>query len=103
MNEILKSLYDSFYTPPAARNLSQEIDECHRLLIECLDKPERKLVLRIIDCKDQLAEDLSIDSFISGFQLAWQLSNELNHYKNKHSDSRNAAVVQSAYSRQEEQ
>ena len=38
------------------------------------------MVLHIIDCKDQIAENLSIDSFIAGFRLAMQLSQELNMY-----------------------
>ena len=41
------------------------MEECHKALIEALAKPERKLVLRIID------------SFIAGFELAWRLSIEL--------------------------
>ena len=60
MKELLKDLYDCFYTPP-----------------------ERRLVLRIIDAKDHIIEDTSIDSFISGFRLAWKLSAELNHYENE--------------------
>ena len=32
-------------------------------------------------------EDTSIDSFISGFELAWKLSMELNHYENERSVS----------------
>ena len=41
-------------------------------------------MLQIIDCKDQIAEDLSIDSFIAGFRLAWKLSQELNIYEQEH-------------------
>ena len=54
----------------------------HQALIAALEKPERRLVLQIIDAKDQIAiaEDRSIDSFIAGFRLAWRLSNELNMY-----------------------
>ena len=85
MNEILKALYDSFYEKLPATQLKDEIERCHQELIEKLDKPERKLVLQIIDCKDQIAEDRSIDSFIGGFCLAWRLSHELNIYKeNRH-------------------
>ena len=47
------------------------MEECHKALIAALEKPERKLVLQIIDAKDRIAEDISIDSFISGFELAW--------------------------------
>ena len=84
MNELLKALYDSFYEKLSATQLKSEIERCHQELIEKLDKPERKLVLQIIDCKDQIAEDLSIDSFIAGFRLAWKLSQELNIYEKGH-------------------
>lgn len=84
MNELLKDLYDCFYTPLE----QQEIEECHQALIEVLEKPERRLVLQIIDIKGRIVEDTSIDSFISGFELAWQLSMELNQYEKEHSVSR---------------
>ena len=81
MNETLKALYDSFYQPLDLTVEKQEIETCHRQLIERLDKPERKLVLRIIDAKDRSAELLSIDSFICGFELACKLATELEYYK----------------------
>ena len=84
MNELLKALYDSFYEKLPAAQLKTEIERCHQELIDNLEKPERKLVLQIIDCKDQIAEDLSIDSFIAGFRLAWKLSQELNMYEQEH-------------------
>ena len=84
MNEMLKALYDGFYEKLPATQLRAEIERCHQELIEKLNKPERKLVLQIIDCKDQIAEDLSIDSFIAGFRLAWKLSQELNIYEQEH-------------------
>lgn len=91
MNKLLKDLYDCFYTPPELLAQKQEIEECHRALINVLDKPERRLVLQIIDAKDRIVEDTSIDSFISGFELAWQLSVELNQYEKERSVSRRAA------------
>ena len=80
MNKLLNDLYDCFYTPPELAATKREIEECHRALIEALGKPERRLVLKIIDAKDHISEDTSLDSFISGFRLAWRLSAELNHY-----------------------
>ena len=80
---LLKELYDCFYTPPELSAPRQEIEDCHQALIEVLEKPERKLVLQIIDAKDRIVEDTSIDSFISGFALAWKLSAELNNYENE--------------------
>lgn len=63
MNEILKALYNSFYEKLPATRLKAEIERCHQDLIEKLDKPERKLVLQIIDCKDQIAENLCKNKF----------------------------------------
>ena len=84
MNDTLKLLYDRFYTPLPMEKAEQEIDDCHRQLIGRLEKPERKLVLRIIDTQNLIAEERSIDSFLCGFTLAWELSNELNHYESGH-------------------
>ena len=80
MNKTLTALYDSFYTPPQVSDTRAEIWAIHQQLIQKLDKPERQLVLRLIDAKDYLAEEMSIDSFICGFRLAWRLANELNSY-----------------------
>ena len=86
-NKLLKDLYDCYYTSPELAATKREIEECHRALIEALGKPERRLVLKIIDAKDHISEDTSLDSFISGFELAWKLSIELNHYENERSVS----------------
>ena len=58
----------------------QEVETCHRQLIERLDKPERKLVLQIIDAQNLMIEQRSVDSFICRFrerisgaeQLRWK-------------------------------
>ena len=96
--KLLKDLYDCFYTPPELPAQKQEIEECHQALSGMLGKPERRLVLQIIDAKDRIAEDTSIDSFISGFELAWQLSMELNQYEKECSVSRCTAKRSSALS-----
>ncbi|BFK85826.1 hypothetical protein I4200191B4_01320 [Pseudoflavonifractor gallinarum] len=85
MNETLRLLYDKFYTPLPMVESEQEVETCHRQLIERLEKPERKLVLRIMDAQGLIAEERSVDSFLCGFQLAWELAYELNHFEtNRH-------------------
>ena len=76
-NKLLKELYDHFYTRPELDEQENEVEECHRALIAALEKPERKLVLRIIDAQDYIKTETSVDSFIAGFELAWRLFNEL--------------------------
>lgn len=84
MNELLLAIYDRFYKPDVLESLNQEIDTCHRRLIDTLTREERKILLQLIDGKDHIAERLSIDSFIRGFQLAYQLSTELGVYAKHH-------------------
>ena len=102
--KLLKNLYDCFYTPPELSAQKQEIEECHRALSEALGKPERRLVPRIIDAKDRIAEDTSIDSFITGFELAWKLSMKLNYYENERSVScRTAMGLRARFASKEEE
>ena len=80
MENLLRTLYWKLYTPCENPETEQELDDCHKQLIDVLDKTERKLVLRIIDGKDRLADEIGLDSFIFGFKLATQLAHELKKY-----------------------
>ena len=81
MHEFLYELYDTLYTPLAMTKQKAEIYECHHKLVEVLDKPERKLLLTIMDIKDKIADELAFDSFVCGFNLALRLSTELKLYE----------------------
>ena len=98
MKTLLKDLYDCFYAPPEFSEQKQEVEECHQTLIKVLEKPERRLVLRIMDAQSLMAEERSMDSFISGFELAWRLSMELNQYEKERSVSRCTVKGSSALS-----
>jgi len=80
MENILQTIYDHFYTFPRNTPEEKRIEANHERLIKRLKKQDRKLVLRIIDDKDMVANSVSLDSFIQGFRLAWTLSNQLNNY-----------------------
>lgn len=68
--------YNRFCERLPATQLKTEIERCHQEHIEKLDKPERWLVLHIVDSKDRTTENLSVDSFIPGVCLAWKLNRE---------------------------
>ena len=38
-------------------------------------------MLRIMDAQGLIAEERSVDSFLCGFKLAWELTYELNHFE----------------------
>ena len=81
MNDTLKLLYNKLYAPLPMTGSEKEIESCHTQLIERLERPERKLVLRIMDNQSLIAEGRSMDSFYCGFKLAWELAYELNHFE----------------------
>lgn len=85
MDKILDALYDRFYEKPELTALQASVEANHDLLRERLGKSERKLVLRIIDDESAIANAFSLDSFLCGFELAWKLTNELNHLERERS------------------
>lgn len=50
-----------------AKHLCKEMEDCCRQLIARLVKPERKLVLRIMDARNLITEERSLGSFLCGF------------------------------------
>ena len=101
-NKLLKELYDYFYVRPELDEQENEVEECHKALIEALAKPERKLVLRIIDAQDNIKEETSLDSFIAGFELAWRLSAELHNDENERAFSCQTRRVGARFASEEE-
>ena len=61
--ETAQELYDYFYVRPELDEQENEVEECHKALIEALAKPERKLVLRIIDAQNLIIEQTSPRQF----------------------------------------
>lgn len=84
MPNSLDDLYHSFYNPIEQTELKSSIEENHKKLIQILSKEEKVLVLRIIDAAEMICNYQSKDSFIQGFKLGFELTNELQNY-NDHS------------------
>lgn len=85
MQSPLDELYDQYnrFIPDA--EIQREIEACHQQLIRSLEKPERKLVLRIIDSKDLICGNRAKESFACGFWLAWRIRSQLHTYDNDRS------------------
>jgi len=80
MSQLIQAIYDQFYSFQGDPEMIRKIDSNHCALSAELSKEQRRILLKIIDSKDSLAEIQSMDSFIRGFQLAAHLAAELNHY-----------------------
>ena len=74
----MKALYHRFEMPSRrAENLDRKIKRTHNQLTRLLDKPGRKLLLRIVDMEDELRDEACLSSFISGYRLAQGIQQEL--------------------------
>lgn len=80
MNKLLETLYDNLYTPLEQTELQSEISSCHHQLTACLGKAEHKLLLKLVDDYDHLADMQSMDSFLCGLKLGLELAYGLKHY-----------------------
>ena len=93
-NKLLKELYDCFYIRPELDEQENEVEKCHKALIAALEKPERRLVLRIIDTQNHIIEERSLDSFLCGLRLAWELADEMHRFEeNRHLSSAGEAEI----------
>ena len=104
MDGLLEALYDRFYTPKEMAELRRSVEANRALLRDKLPVEQRKIVLRIVDDLTMTANEGSLDSFLCGFKLAWQLTNELNHYGNGRSTPADDAGLdaRSAFQKEEE-
>ena len=80
MNKLLETLYHSMYTPLEQVELQKEISSCYHHWTEWLDKPEHKLLLKLVYDFDHLVDVRSIDSFLCGLKLGLDLAYGLKHY-----------------------
>ncbi len=78
MRDYMRALHLRFNDPSQrSQELEREAAILHKQLSARLAKPERKLLLRLIDLEDTLRNQTSLDSFISGFRLADGIHQEL--------------------------
>lgn len=86
MYETLKELHRKFYTRAVMPELKSDYDDAFQQLMSRLSKPERKLVLKVVDTKGLMMERAELDSFVCGLRLAFALTTELQHYEEERSE-----------------
>ena len=77
MESILNELYYHFYQPLKLSELRAEADACREQLVEVMEKPERMVLIQLVDAQDAIADELARDSFACGLKLGLCLSKEL--------------------------
>ena len=80
MYECMKTLQEMFAGAGDAGH-NDSIEQTRLRLIQHLDKLERRMLLEIVDGKDQICEEQKLLHFLAGFCLATELHQELDTYK----------------------
>lgn len=86
MYDTLRELHRKFWKELPVPEVERQYDETFRELMHRLEKPERKLVLRLLDTRGLLAENAAFDSFVCGFRLALELTTESQQYQEERSE-----------------
>ena len=77
MHDYMQALQQRFFRVPRCENLRGTVeDACGEFLKRMSDEDKHKLLL-IVDSMDAIRDEVSLESFIAGFKLAWGISREL--------------------------
>ena len=78
MYDYMKALYRRFGTSSERMTaLEKAANETHRQLANRLAKPERKMLLHLVDLEAALRDQICLISFMSGYRLAQGIQQEL--------------------------
>ena len=77
MYNYLRELHRIFGSKPDCTEEQQELDTLTKELRDHLGEQERILLLEIIDIRDVMDHEISLESFAAGFRLAYGMTREL--------------------------
>lgn len=77
MYEYMRELHRLFNTQPSYAEQQNQVEILKTDLKKHLDEEERKLLLRLLDTRDVMDYEISLESFAAGFRLAYGLTREL--------------------------
>ena len=77
MRDYMMALHQRFCKEPACREIKQQFREVERDLHQTLDRRGQEQLLKLADLENELLEDVSLESFLSGFKLALGIAAEL--------------------------
>lgn len=77
MRDYMMALHQRFCKEPECREVRKQISEVERDLRLALDRRGQEQLLKLADLENELREDVSLESFLSGFKLALGIAAEL--------------------------
>ena len=77
MMDYMMALHQRFCKEPECREVRNQLLEVERDLRLTLDRRGQEQLLKLADLENELREDVSLESFLSGFKLALGIAAEL--------------------------
>ena len=77
MKDYMMVLHQRFCKEPECREVRKQIREVERDLHQSLDRRGQAQLLKLADLENELLDETSLESFLSGFKLALGIAAEL--------------------------
>ena len=77
MRDYMMALHQRFCKEPECREVRKQIGEVEHDLRQALDRRGQEQLLKLADLENELREEISLESFSSGFKLALGIAAEL--------------------------
>ena len=77
MRDYMMALHQRFCKEPECREVRKQIREFERDLHQVLNRRGQEQLLKLADLENELLDETSLESFLSGFKLALGIAAEL--------------------------
>ncbi len=77
MKDYMMALHQRFCKEPECREVKKQIREVEQELHQKLDRRGQEHLLKLADLENELLDETSLESFLSGFKLALGIAAEL--------------------------
>ena len=77
MKDYMMALHQRFCKEPGCREVRKQLLEVEQDLRLALDRRGQEQLLKLADLENELQEEISLESFLSGFKLALGIAAEL--------------------------
>ena len=80
MYDYMRALHARFCREPELQKARAELDQAYREIKARLGQQDQKMLLLLVDLENELREEISLTSFIAGFQLGMGIVGEIEPY-----------------------
>ena len=77
MKDYMMALHQRFCQEPECREARKQLEAIYQDLNQALDRRGQEQLLKLADLENELREETSLESFLSGFKLALGIAAEL--------------------------